>query len=47
MAKGILRNLTVMNYHDKGGHFAPMEQPALFSSDVRTFVKTVLRLYPE
>ncbi|KAL7910624.1 Alpha/Beta hydrolase protein [Trichoderma velutinum] len=32
-------NLVFFNRHDKGGHFAAMEQPALLLEDVETFVK--------
>ncbi|KAL8291281.1 hypothetical protein RQP46_002259 [Phenoliferia psychrophenolica] len=34
-------DLVFYRYHDKGGHFAAMEQPELLAQDVREFLETV------
>lgn len=40
-AEKILPTLTQWTEYDKGGHFAALEQPELFVSDVRTFARTL------
>lgn len=37
----ILPTLTQWNEYDKGGHFAAIEHPDLFTGDVRTFARTL------
>ena len=34
-------DLTFFKRHDKGGHFAAMEQPELLAQDVEDFLKQV------
>ena len=36
-----LRDLRHYNELDRGGHFAAMEQPAVFTDELRTFFRTV------